>query len=103
MRAHPIVLTLALELAACSQADGNGSNLQAAAKQSDPVSAAILEDSAANGSDPEAALAVAGRASAATDKAIKDGVTLQARPNLLRSPNRKNGTEPPDKVWTPVR
>jgi len=102
MPAYSIVLTSALLLAACSQADRNESALHDAAEQSDPASAEILENAAANGTNPQAALEVAANASAATENAITDGVALQAKPNLPRSPNRKDGGQPPDKVATPV-
>ena len=55
------------------------------------------------GADPQQALEAAGQAAAqngaATDARPPSG-TVQARPNLPDSPNRKDGTEPPDKVTT---
>ena len=89
-------------LAACGQSDRGGNDLQAAADQSDPASAAILENAAENGVDPQAALAQAGNQAALSANAAGDGITAQARPNLPRSPNRKDGTRPPDKVATPA-
>ena len=102
MASYSVVLTSALALAACSQADQNESALRAAAEQSDPASAAILENAAANGTDPQEALERAANASAAAENATSDGVSLQARPNLPHSPNRKDGAQPPDKVATPA-
>ena len=92
-------------LAACGQSEqsGEGGNdLQAAAEQSDPASAAILENAAENGTDPQVALEQAGNAAALEANAASDGITAQARPNLPQSPNRKDGTQPPDKVATPA-
>ena len=91
-----------LALAACGRSDQSGNDLEAAAEQSDPASAAILEDAAENGTDPQAALEQAGNAAALDANAASDGVTAQARPNLPQSPNRKDGTQPPDKVANPV-
>ena len=90
-----------LVLASCGGGDQSGNDLTAAAEQSDPAAAAVLENAAENGTDPQAALEQAGNAATASTNAATDGVTAQARPNLPGSPNRKDGTEPPDKVTTP--
>jgi hypothetical protein len=85
-------------LAACG-GKSNEEALQDAANQSDPAAAAVLENAAENGMNPQDALAAAGQAQAqtATNDAQPDS-TVQARPNLPQSPNRKDGTQPPDKV-----
>ena len=71
--------------------------LQDAANQSDPAAAAVLENAAENGMNAQDALAAAGQAQAGTND-VEPNSTLQARPNLPQSPNRKDGTQPPDKV-----
>ncbi len=91
-----------LGVAACSGGEGGGNDLSAAAEQSDPAAAAVLEDAARNGTDPQVALERAGNAAALEVNAANDGVTTQARPNLPDSPNRKDGTQPPDKIASPA-
>lgn len=103
MRVLAIAATL-LAVSACSGGSKQGGNdLQAAADQSDPAAAAVLENAADNGADPQAALAQAGNAAALEGNAASDGITTQARPNLPSSPNRKDGTQPPDKVAKPAQ
>ena len=82
-------------LAACGKS--NEGQLQDAANQSDPAAAAVLEGAADNGTDPQQALEQAGQAQAGTNDVAVDS-SVQARPNLPQSPNRKDGTQPPDKV-----
>lgn len=75
--------------------------LQDAANQSDPAAAAVLENAAENGMDPQNALEVAGQAQVANgvqDQQQEPNSTLQARPNLPQDPNRPNGSQPPEKV-----
>ena len=97
-----LLATGLVALAACGQSDRGGNDLEAAAEQSDPASAAILQNAAENGTDPQVALEQAGNAAALGANAASDGITAQARPNLPQSPNRKDGTQPPDKVATPA-
>ena len=79
--------------------------LEEAANQSSPAAAVVLNDAAdrleATGSDnvvaARQALEQAGDVAAATNaQAGPPSGTVQARPNLPGSPNRKNGTQPPD-------
>ena len=83
-------------LAACG-GTSNEESLQDAANQSDPAAAAVLESAAENGTDPQVALEQAGQAQAGTND-MEANSSVQARPNLPQSPNRKDGTQPPDKV-----
>lgn len=94
-----------LLLAACS---GGGEdpdkNILNATAQMDPAAAAAVENAVANGVDPQNALAIGGQA--ATDAADPSRAdrgqpvppSLQARPNIVQNPNRKDGTVPPDKA-----
>jgi hypothetical protein len=93
------VSVLALILAGCGQSDEAA--LENAANQSDPAAAAILNGAAENGMDPQKALEQAGRAAAGNAAGATTGPpsgSVQARPNLPGSPNRKDGTQPPDKM-----
>lgn len=74
--------------------------LQDAANQSDPAAAAVLENAAENGLNPQDALAVAGQAQVANgvEDQQEPNSTLQARPNLPQNPNRPDGSQPPEKV-----
>ncbi len=96
IRTVPLLMFFAL--AACGQSDEDA--LQDAANQSDPAAAAVLENAAENGMDPQNALAVAGQAQIANG--VEDGGapsgSLQAKPNLPQDPNRPDGIRPPDKV-----
>ena len=96
----PLLASALVALAACG-ADRGGNDLGEAADQSSPAAAAVLDNAAENGMEPQAALEAA---SAAREQAntTGDGVSLQARPNLPQSPNRKDRTTPPDKVAAPV-
>ena len=86
-------------LAACG-GQSNEEALQDAANQSDPAAAAVLENAAENGMNAQDALEAAGQAQVANGVDDQAGAnsTVQARPNLPQSPNRKDGTQPPDKV-----
>lgn len=88
-------VALALALAACGgQSDEEA--LKDAAEQSDPAAAAVLNQAAEAGIDPQNALEAAGRAQAQTD--VQPNSTVQARPNSVQNPNRPDGTRPPEKV-----
>lgn len=86
--------------AACGQSQED--QLEAAANQSDPAAAAVLEGAAENGMNPQAALEAAGEAQVQDGNAAQQEQALQARPNLPQSPNRPEGGEPPQKVAVPV-
>ena len=108
MRALLLLASLTL-LAGCGSR-GQGNNLQAAAEQSDPAAKAVLENAAHGGADPQQALQDAGNAQAdstatgATEAKVQNATSVEgARPNLPQSPNRKDGSQPPDKVAVPVR
>lgn len=83
-------------LAACGGGESNQQALQDAAEQSDPAAAAVLNRAAEAGADPQDALNAAGQAQLGNE--AQPNSTMQARPNLPQSPNRKDGTQPPDKV-----
>lgn len=113
-----------LTLAACGSGgvDENGpagegavESLQNAANQADPAAAAVMRNGAeqieaqgqaGNLSDPQGAvqnvMEQAGQAQVAASAnppgAAPPSGSVQARPNLPQSPNRKDGTVPPDKV-----
>ena len=87
-------------LCACG-GKSNEEALEDAANQSDPAAAAVLENAAENGMNPQDALAAAGQAQIANgvdDQQQEPNSTLQARPNLPQSPNRPDGSQPPEKV-----
>lgn len=92
------VSALALILAGCGQSEEAA--LEDAANQSDPAAAAVLNGAAQNGMNPQDALAQAGQAAAGNGAAAAGppSGSVQARPNLPGSPNRKDGTQPPDKM-----
>jgi hypothetical protein len=92
-----ILPLVAFTLVAACSGKSNEEALQDAANQSDPAAAAVLENAAQNGMDPQQALEAAGNAQAGTND-VEPNSTLQARPNLPQSPNRTGGTRPPDKV-----
>jgi hypothetical protein len=95
-------LPLLALLAACS-GQSPEQNLQNAAAQSDPAAAAVLNNAAEAGVDPQQALEAAGQAAAGNAAGDAQGArppsgTVQARPNLPGSPNRKDGSAPPDRT-----
>ena len=94
MRATLIVPGLLLLAACAGQSDTNG--LEAAAEQSDPAAAAVLENAAENGMDPQRALEQAGNAHAPE----ANNLFVQARPNLPGDPNPQQRGQPPEKVVT---
>lgn len=96
---RPAALTVLL-LAACGT-QSNEDALQNAANQSDPAAAAVLENAAENGMDPQQALEEAGEAAAeaeAARQAAPPSGSVQARPNTRERPNRPEGGRPPEKV-----
>lgn len=111
----PLIAPALLLLAACGQTTGETAQeepaeaLRNAANQSDPAAARVLNQRAdqmeATGSDNYAAaqqaLQQGGQAQVANAQVAGAGPpsgSVQARPNLPGSPNRKDGTEPPDKM-----
>ena len=115
MRPNLLLSPAVLLLAACGQTTGESAQedpaeaLRNAANQSDPAAAQVLNEQAnqmeAAGSDNYAAaqqaLQQAGQAQVANAQAAPDrpqSGSVQARPNLPASPNRKDGTMPPDKM-----
>ena len=94
-----------LLLAACRAGEAEGEkNILNATAQMDPAAAAAVENAVANGASPQEALAIGGQAAtpaaepSAADRGQAVPPPLQARPNLPGSPNRKDGTVPPDKM-----
>jgi len=92
-------------LAACgSGANDPNKNIMNATSQMDPAAAAAVENATAQGVDPQNALAIGGAAAtfenepSAADRGQTAPPSLQARPNIVQSPNRKDGTVPPDKA-----
>ena len=88
-----------LLLAACGR-QSDEEALQNAANQSDPAAAAVLNEAANAGVDPQQALEQAGQAAAANTDAAPPSGSLQAKPNLPQDPNRPEGGQPPAKVST---
>jgi hypothetical protein len=96
---RPILpLTAFLLLAACSGGQSSEEALDNAANQSDPAAAAVLENAAENGMNPQDALEQAGQAAAGNTANAPPSGSVQARPNLPQDPNRPDGTRPPEKV-----
>ena len=92
-------------LAACgSEANNPDKNIMNATAQMDPAAAAAVENAVGQGVDPQNALAIGGQAAtfenepSAADRGQTAPPSLQARPNIVQSPNRKDGTVPPDKA-----
>ena len=86
-----IVLAAAGLTAACG--NSNADQLQEAANQSDPAAAAVLENAAENGMDPQNALAVAGEAQ------VAEPMNMQAPPGgntQAPGPESSNAMEPPE-------
>ena len=96
-------------LAACgSEANNPDKNILNATSQMDPAAAAAVENAVQNGVDPQNALAIGGAAQTAAPDAPSaadqsEGAvprSVQARPNVVQSPNRKDGTVPVDRIST---
>ena len=92
-------------LAACgSGANDPDKNILDATAQMDPAAAAAVENAVAEGVDPQNALAIGGQAAtfanepSEADRGQTAPPSLQARPNIVQSPSRKDGTAPPDKA-----
>ena len=98
MRKCFLALPLIVLTAACGQSDEDV--LQNAANQSDPAAAAVLNDAAEQGVEPQAALEAAGQAQIANGVEDTPPASLQAKPNLPQDPNRPSGGEAPEKVST---
>ena len=96
---RPLLIVPSLMLLAACGGQSDNDRLEEAAEQSDPAAAAVLENAADNGMDPQQALQQAGNAqvSQSTD------VSAQARPNLPGSPNPAQAGQPPEKVVTNVQ
>lgn len=95
-------------LAACgSGANDPDKNIMNATAQMDPAAAAAVENATAQGVDPQNALAIGGEAAtfenepSAADRGQVAPPSVQAQPNNVLSPNRKDGTTPPDKAPSP--
>ena len=91
-------LPILLALAACGGQQSSEEALDNAANQSDPAAAAVLENAAENGMNPQEALEQAGQAAAGNTAGGPPSGSVQARPNLPQDPNRPDGTRPPEKV-----
>ena len=94
-------------LAACgSGANDPNKNIMNATSQMDPAAAAAVENATAQGVDPQNALAIGGEAAtfanepSAADRGQAAPPSVQALPNTVQNPNRKDGTGPPDKAAT---
>ena len=92
-------------LAACgSEANNPNKNILNATEQMDPAAAAAVENAVANGVDPQNALAIGGEAATlenepgAADRGQAVPPSVQARPNTVQDPNRKDGTVAPDEI-----
>ena len=100
MRLLPIA-AIAVSLAACSNNQNPaGKDLSDAANQSDPAAAAVIEQAERNGANEQQALQAAGNAAAMNDQAAAQRAQtgpVQAVPNTLQTPNRPDGTRPPNK------
>ena len=94
MRLLPL-LAAAVMVPACGQSDEQ--QLENAANQSDPAAAAVLDNAAENGTDPQQALQDAGNA-AATANAAMNPRPMEARPNSADQPNPPQPGQPPEKV-----
>ena len=98
VRALPIA---ALVLLAACGGQSDEEALQDAANQSDPAAAAVLNQAAENGMDPQQALEQAGQAQVQGGaNAVQPDSGVQARPNLPQQSNRPDGSKPPEKVDT---
>ena len=95
-----------LLLAGCGgQGESADKNILNATAQMDPAAAAAVENAVRNGASPQEALAVGGQAQvgapdapSAAERGQPVPPQVQARPNLPQSPNRKDGTVPPDRM-----
>jgi 16S rRNA G1207 methylase RsmC len=92
------VLTAALLLLGCGKGgNSNQQNLAAAANQSTPDAAQVLNGAAQNGMDQNDALNEAAAAQA-SNTSRSERPRLQARPNSPANPSPRHAGQPPDKV-----
>jgi hypothetical protein len=104
MRLLALLPALVLVSACSGGGDAADQNILNATSQMDPAAAAAVEAAVANGVDPQNALAIGGAAAtfenepSAADRGQAAPPQVQARPNIVQSPNRKDGTVPPDKM-----
>ena len=87
-------------LVACGSSDEGPSNLEAAAAQSDPAAAAVLNEAAESGMNEQQALNLAGQAQVANAQEAANrppSGSVQAVPNTVQTPNRPDGSRPPAK------
>ena len=91
-------------LAACgSESSSNEQKALNATEQMDPAAAAAVQNAVADGVDAQNALAIGGEAAtfsnepSAADRGQAVPPSVQARPNTVQDPNRKDGTVAPDK------
>jgi hypothetical protein len=94
-----ISVPMTLLLAACSNSQSNQDDLQAAANQSTPEAAQVLNGAAENGMNAQAALNEAASAQASNTSSAAPP-RLQARPNAPNQPNPPHPGQPPEKVAT---
>lgn len=94
-------------LVACGSGErANEQNILNATEQMDPAAAAAVENAVAKGVDPQNALAIGGEAAtfanepSAADEGQPVPPPVQAQPNTVQDPNRKDGTVPPDRGTT---
>lgn len=101
-----IIAPAFLALVACgSDRSDPDKNILNATAQMDPAAAAAVQNAVANGVDPQNALAAGGAAQvaapdapSAADRGQPVPPQVQAKPNIVQNPNRKDGTVPPDKI-----
>jgi outer membrane murein-binding lipoprotein Lpp len=86
-----------LLLAGCSGHASKEDQLSAAANQSTPEAASVLNGAAENGMNAQAALNEAARAQA-VNAAVGPPQRYEARPNSAANPNPPEAGEPPQKV-----
>jgi outer membrane murein-binding lipoprotein Lpp len=95
-----IVVLGALVLSGCAKGQSsNQQNLSAAANQSTPEAAQVLNGAAQNGMDANAALSEAANAQASNTSATA-APRFQARPNSASNPNPRRPGLPPEKIVT---
>jgi hypothetical protein len=88
---------LALALLGCSGRNSNQQNLEAAANQSTPQAAQVLNGAAQNGMDSNAAMNEAAAAQASNSSTTAPP-RMEARPNSAANPNPRQAGQPPEKI-----
>ena len=99
MRSFLTFTALPFLLTACgssSEGSGSAAALKNAAEQSDPAAAAVLDNAAENGMNPQDALQQAGNAQAS----VAPEVSVQAKPNRASDRNPAQPGQPPEKTVT---